>query len=443
MIVTDTHGNTTYCGGWGMKQQAGWLVGVLLVCAAIYSTPAQTAEIKDPPILRRGQSGEAVVVLQKALAKLGLYKESVSGTFDVATQSSVKKFQQRVYIPMTGQVDPITWRNLKEAIHNYPLVIGYYGSGGVYDSFPVLQERSQLLTAIAPVWFWVENDGRVLGDIDPAAMEFARRQGVRQLALVSNLRYDTTTSKMQVRSILNQEDLGKTVIRNIIMLVERFGFTGINLDFEYIRPEDRDKYSQFVRRLGLELKARNRWFTISVAAKTADRDFAYGFNGGFDYRTLGQAADHLILMAYDRHYAGGPPGPVAPLDWVKQVVTYARSRVDPRKIVLGINAYGYDWHTTGSSARAIVMRNVSEWAEARGATLYWDPVARVPYARYSSGGIEREAWLENAQSIGRKMDLVGTYGIAGLAWWRMGYEDHTFWDTLHARWPYPYGWSWT
>lgn len=389
-----------------------------------------------------GQSGDAVVLLQTALAKLGIYRGKTTGVFDANTLAAVKLFQQGVYVPITGIVDSATWRALREAVNRYPLVIGYYGNGGVYDSYQVLQEKSQYVTAIAPVWFWVENDGRVLGNIDAATMDLARKRGVRQLALVSNLHYDTATSKEQVRAILNNPELGKTVIRNIIMLVERLEFTGINLDFEYIRPEDRDKFSAFTRALAMELKARRRWFTISVAAKTADRDLSYGFNGGFDYRALGTYADHLMIMAYDYHYAGGSPGPVAPLDWVQQVVAYATSRVSSSKLVLGINAYGYDWHTKGTRARAIVMRNVNDWAAARDVTLYWDPVARVPYAKYGNGA-QSEAWLENAQSIGRKMDLVRANNMAGLAWWRMGYEDSSFWDTLEARWPYPVNWNLT
>lgn len=403
---------------------------------------------KDPPPVRLGMSGDAVVQLQKALGQLRditgqpIYDGEISGVFDTATQIAVKCFQRHVYTPITGEVDALTWRNLREALVGRPLIIGYYGSGGVYDSLSVLRERGDRMTAIAPAWFWVEIDGRVLGDIDAAAVHTARSQGVRMLALVSNLRYDTATSKEQVRAILNDPGLARTVIRNIIFVVERFGFEGINLDFEYVAPADRDKFTLFASLLGEQLRARQRWFTMSVPAKTDDKDFAYSFNGGFDYRALGRIADHLMLMAYDRHYAGGPPGPVAPLDWVQQVLTYARSRVHPAKLVLGMNAYGYDWHTPGSRARAVVMRNVSAWAAARGAQLFWDPVAKVPFARYAdASGVERQAWLEDAKSIATKMDLVRYHGIAGLAWWRMGYEDDSFWQVLEARWPYPTQWS--
>lgn len=421
---------------------------MFLTCCVLAAGLSGLAHAKDPPPVSLGMSGEAVLQLQKALSQLRdvtgrpLYDGKMTGVFDAATQTAVRYFQRNVYLPMTGEVDAFTWRNLREALVGRPLIIGYYGSGGVYDSLPVLRERGNLMTAIAPAWFWVERDGRVLGEIDAAAMHAARVQGVRLLALVSNLRYDTATSKEQVRAILNDPGLMKTLIGNIILLVERFGFDGINLDFEYVAPADRDKFSLFASMLGDQLRTRRRWFTISVAAKTADRDFAHSFNGGFDYRALGRVADHLMLMAYDRHYAGGPPGPVAPLDWVHQVLTYAGSRVHPARLVLGVNAYGYDWHSPGVRARAVVMRNVGAWAAAREAQLFWDPVAHVPYARYSdAGGVERQAWLENSKSIGSKMDLVRYHGIAGLAWWRMGYEDESFWQVLEARWPYPTKWS--
>jgi spore germination protein len=416
------------------------ILPVILVCLGLcYSVGVVESPL---PTLGLGDEGEYVVLLEQALSRLRVYNGEPRGVFDTALQQALLQFQERAYLPATGRTDALTWRNLGEAVNDYPLVIGYYVSGGAFESYSVLEKYGHLMTAIAPVWFWIESDGRVLGNIDMATMESARRRGVRLLALVNNLRYDTATSKAQVERALHDETVGRAIIRNIVLLAEKFGFTGINLDFEYIRPEDRERFSVFVGLLGQELRARKLWFTVSVAAKTADRDAAYGFNGGFDYKALSKAADHLIIMAYDYHYAGGPPGPVAPINWIENVIRYAKTQVKATQLILGVNAYGYDWYSPNEKARAVVMRNVPAWLASKGISLAWDPVASAPYVRYrGSSGEELEAWLENAQSIKQKMTLVKTHGLAGLAWWRMGYEDDSFWEALQSIWPYPEGWS--
>lgn len=437
----------------GGKKQWGVLVAVcrswniivmLLVILLASSTQAQDISLVGdtyPSTVSVGSQGADVKLLQEYLAQLSIYSGSIDGIFGPVTQISVKHFQARVFLPITGIVDNITWRNLREALVRRPLIVGYYNSGGIYDSFPVLLEYGDVMTAIAPAWFWLENDGNINGNIDAMAILTARKKGVRVLGLISNLRYDTSTAKAQVQAVLQDETFARKVISNIIWLVDRFQLDGINLDFEYVRPQDKTAFTNFVRNLGAQLHARGRWFTISAPAKTADIDFANGFNGGFDYKALGQYADHLMLMAYDKHWAGGEPGPVAPFDWVSNVLAYARKTMHPSKVVLALNAYGYDWHSGSERARAITMRNVNDWALAKGVNINWDSNYLVPYAIYTDAqGKKRQAWLENGDSIAHKMELVSRYSIAGFAWWRMGYEDQSFWHALQNRWPYPTGW---
>ena len=48
-------------------------------------------------------------------------------------------------------------------------------------------------------------------------------------------------------------------------------------------------------------------------------------------------------MGYDYHWATSPPGPVAPVGWIRAVLRYAKTQIPASKIILGIPLYGYDW----------------------------------------------------------------------------------------------------
>ncbi|MGH3511802.1 MAG: hypothetical protein ACRDQI_13280 [Pseudonocardiaceae bacterium] len=63
---------------------------------------------------------------------------------------------------------------------------------------------------------------------------------------------------------------------------------------------------------------------------------------------IGAAVDEVRLMGYDYHWNGSPPEPIAPITWIREVLTYAKTQISPQKIVLG-----YLWPaTTGSTATA-------------------------------------------------------------------------------------------
>ena len=96
----------------------------------IYSAVLKLAELQSdgqqfyfvadyPNVLSLGDPDEQVVQLQYMLSVIGNFIPSVSpapitGSFDAATQASVRSFQQYAGLPVTGSVGPQTW----DAIYN-------------------------------------------------------------------------------------------------------------------------------------------------------------------------------------------------------------------------------------------------------------------------------------------------------------------------------------
>ncbi|MGQ9511668.1 glycosyl hydrolase family 18 protein [Thermodesulfitimonas sp.] len=170
--------------------------------------------------------------------------------------------------------------------------------------------------------------------------------------------------------------------------------------------------------------------TAAIPAKTND-DPADEWGGAFDYAAIGRICDYIMLMTYDEHWFGGSRGPIASLPWVVSVLDFAIKFLPREKILLGIPAYGYDWSATGT--RVIPWNKVNELINQYGwSQVAWDDLACVPYLRYTDKGVAHEVWFENAYSLRIKLNLVRNYGLAGVAIWRLGFEDATFWETRRA-----------
>ena len=74
-----------------------------------------TTPAGDPPVLRRGSKGDAVVKLQQALRKVGFMVAS-DGDFGAGTEVAVAKFQSDQKLTTDGIVGPGTWAALNKAV---------------------------------------------------------------------------------------------------------------------------------------------------------------------------------------------------------------------------------------------------------------------------------------------------------------------------------------
>lgn len=82
--------------------------------------------VPGPAILAQGDSGDRVRELQARLKQIGWFSGNVTGSYGSVTVGSVKGFQGKRAIPVTGQVDQRTWDRLtamsrtpsKDELHN-------------------------------------------------------------------------------------------------------------------------------------------------------------------------------------------------------------------------------------------------------------------------------------------------------------------------------------
>lgn len=246
--------------------------------------------------------------------------------------------------------------------------------------------------------------------------------GVRPVLVLTPLTENGTFNSNLVTVLVNDPALQNTLIQNLLAEMEREGYRALDVDFEFIEPTDKDQYVAFIRRLTEQMNAAGYPVSVALAPKISD-DQPGILYGGVDYRALGEAANSVLVMAYEWGYTFGPPMSVAPLDQVRRVVEYAVSRIDPAKVSLGIPNYGYDWplpYRRGST-RARVVGNVEavELAAATGSQIQFDETAQSPYFYYTQNGQEHVVWFEDVRSMNASFGLIAEYGLRGAGYWNL------------------------
>ena len=307
-------------------------------------------------------------------------------------------------------------------------VYGYFVQNTNLPSYPSLAASFQQMTGVTPWAFSLDSQGNVINQMEPTALAnalgFAGQRHLKTLALISN--YDKRTESFSgalAHDLLRSSTNRRQAVENIYKTAVNWGISGINLDFEHVYPSDREYYSQFLRELGARLRPAGIMLTVAIPAKTHD-DPSSSWSGAFDYQAIGQAVDRVMLMAYDQHYAGGVPGPIASIGWVERVLQFAVSEIPREKLILGIAGYGYNWQAPGKAVSVTYQRAIE--LATQGSGINWDSTHKAPYAIYKG----QEMWFENAASISHKLDLVNKYNIKGIALWRLGQEDPQMWQVV-------------
>lgn len=234
---------------------------------------------------------------------------------------------------------------------------------------------------------------------------------------------ETGTFDSGLIQILSENEMIRdNLIENLLETVREKGYVGVDVDFEYIRPEDRVGYADFVNRLRETMNENGYRVSVALAPKTSSYQKGLLYEA-MDYHLLGQSANTVFLMTYEWGYTYGPPLPVAPLPNVRQVLEYALTEISKEKIVLGIPNYGYSWplpYERGvTKARLIGNVEANVIAAERGVDIQYDERYQSPFFYYEIGGRRYEVWFEDVRSIYAKLQLAAEKDIRGIGYWNL------------------------
>lgn len=300
-----------------------------------------------------------------------------------------------------------------------------------FNSLRSIEQHGQALTQIASFRYTIDANGQLIeeGNQDAHVAE-ARKQGALPLLSVHN-----NFNASLVGDLMKSDSARANFIRNLLSTIQQQQYVGVNIDLENIPRQYRDQLNQFMRDLRDALHPQGYLVTIAVPAKQSDAA-TNSWMDAFDYKSIGETADFIVIMTYDEHWFGGQPGPIAGYKWTEQSLQYALSQISKDKVLLGVAAYGYDWpETPGVNGKAVTAYTLSKLLDQYGGQPVFDPTEKEnSYFYTDDNGVKHTIWIEDAASLPYKLELAERYGIRGIGIWRLGLENQEFWDTYQAKW---------
>ena len=286
------------------------------------------------------------------------------------------------------------------------------------------------------------------------------------------------SGKGRMASVLADPAKRAQHVQEIVQLVMSNGYDGIDLDYEGFAFSDgssswaatQPNWTAFVTELGAALHAQGKLLSVTIPPPCNTSGSCGPRSGYWVYNIAGiaPAADRIRIMAYDYHVNG--IGPIAPMPWVRSIVQYSTSVMDPAKLQIGVPTYGRAWTRLqngsprltgtcptdkGSSAyRSLTaMASVSD-ADIPGllasvgvtaADIQWSEADQENWVYYdkkvnwtdSSGASQtctakRVMWWVGPQAVLARTQLVGEFGLGAAAYWTIGGEDPAQWPLVRG-----------
>jgi len=347
-------------------------------------------------------------------------------------------------------------------------------------------QNADLFTDVSPFWFSAtgKSGGGVQTRFNPnfsngaanAAWAMGQLKGAGLTVLPS---IADGSGKGRMAATLADPALRAAHVADIVSLVVSNGYDGIDLDYETFAFTDgssswaatQPNWTAFVQELSAALHAQGKLLAVTIPPPCGTAGNCGPTSGYWVYNIAGiaGAADRIRIMAYDYHVQG--IGPIAPMPWVRSLVAYSVTVMDPAKLQIGVPTYGRAWtRKTPSGAykftgncptdkNSSAYRSLTAMASVSDADIpallasvgvtdadvQWSDADQENWVYYdkavnwtdSSGATQtcraqRVLWFVGPQAVLARTQLVGEFGLSAAAYWTVGGDNPAQWPMIRA-----------
>jgi cellulose synthase/poly-beta-1,6-N-acetylglucosamine synthase-like glycosyltransferase/spore germination protein YaaH/peptidoglycan/xylan/chitin deacetylase (PgdA/CDA1 family) len=370
------------------------------------------------------------------LPQLSSYKQALSAQQNFLSRNSqlAKKYKgYRQYINQKDLTNKAPYK--MKTTPGYRNIINNNMPCGIRSAFYVtwnkqslisLQRNIHKLNLVIPEWLFINPQAdTVYSTIDPAGLAVMKNAGVNIIPMLSNFyNKDKNFHGESVHRIINNRAKREKLISDLINILEKNKFAGVNIDLEELKETSDESFVAFQKELYEKLHARKLLVTQDVIP----------FNEDYNYEALSRFNDFLFVMAYDEYSSGTKPGPIAEQKWIEAAMDQALKKIPSQKVVLGLAAYGYDWPVEEAAtdpADVAVMTYqdaLSAAKEAQAKIDFDNDTYNLSFSYYDDENILHQAYFTDAATTFNAMRFATESELAGVALWRLGSEDDRIWN---------------
>ena len=219
-------------------------------------------------------------------------------------------------------------------------------------SFSSLREYARQIDLLFPTWLQILSpdghlqasdpetntmfdvvQGERIRPVDDKVMPFLKAEDTDMEVYPVVQNFDGTDFVPGVADFLMDTNAHARFRREIAIFLASDHYRGLMIDFESFPKKAQPGYVALLNELSSDLHAKGMKLYVSVQVRNED----------FDYRAIAAVVDGVVIMNYDEHFPGGPPGPVASEEWFTSNLESAIEEIPKEKLIVAIANYGYDW----------------------------------------------------------------------------------------------------
>lgn len=310
------------------------------------------------------------------------------------------------------------------------------------ESFESFKTNAAQISIVCPQTFLVSKEGVLSGSVDPRVLAISRANKVKVMPLIVNSGFN----QKLLHDIVSNPAARKRSIEMMLEYAKKYDLDGWQFDLEGLHISDMDNFTLYFKetadalhKAGLQLSAALVHATENVGGPSAYHLFLYeNWRAGYSLKELSEIGDFISIMTYDQHTRRTPPGPVASPEWMEKVIKHLLAQgVKPEKLSMGIPNYSVHWFTdyteerggfaNGRSAKYPMVQHL---LGQNNAAKVWHEKAQVNWAMWDNDGVFEYLFIEDAQSLKPKLDVLKKYKLRGISVWVLGGEDPEFWSVL-------------
>lgn len=306
-------------------------------------------------------------------------------------------------------------------------------------------EASQVLVEVNPAGLRLADQGAIAGDV----MSIPETSAYSTYAIVPTVtNVDENGPRIDLaNNMLNDQAQRKAHINLLVDLAVQKLYSGYNLDYEGLGPEDLDSYTAFVKELAAALHDKQKILSVTLPLPKPISIDQWD-TAGYNWPLIGRYSDEVkIPVLPDLHaYEGDTP-------LVDQYLQWAVGQVDRFKLQIAMSLLGRDESGTQYSSVSYLNalkllgpisipasvnpgENVTfelPKLRAAGGIQHHEPSGLFYFNYKDDKGAQHTVWLENADSVAINIAFLLKYNMHGVALQdldtRLG-TDPRVWDVL-------------
>ena len=257
-------------------------------------------QLENPNLLMIGQA--LVLMTDSSRHKISLNQtlHSIARMYGTTVDNliSANPNVRNPYLLQLGQMLTIPQANVKQK----SIDVNGYALPDISKN--TLSSTLPYLSYISIFSYQIRPDGSLIPIQDDSIIADALNAGVSPMMVITNIREGGSFDSEIAHIILTDEQVQKTLFENVTKTLREKNYKGLNIDIEYIYPEDKENYNKFLEKMSALLRPLGYTIASAVAPKTSEDQVGLLYQA-HDYKAHGQFMDHVIIMTYEWGYLFG------------------------------------------------------------------------------------------------------------------------------------------